>query len=431
MEPVKYKLGLSLSGGGYRAAAFHLGTLRALKTLGVLQKVDVISTISGGSITGAYYCLNKDDFDGFDKQLYEKLRHADVVNQLVGSWIFVRALLFVLLFAGTGIYLLFTPYAWASLLVLALFVVLLLKFQFRIFPASKGIEEIYDKFLYQKKTLCDLPPSPCLVIGSTNLQTARPFIFSFDRMEDSKYKKLATPILFNHHSFPIARAVMASSCVPFAFTPVEIDRKYFVVPGDADIVHPRLVDGGVYDNQGIHKIVQKGHYSCPVVIVSDAGGGSKGESFFRNTISLLITTVDVFMDRIKKAQMIDDVYNNAAGPGREIAYLSLGWEADNLIPGFIKAMSEKQVIPAVLQAHHLAPDWIAAPLAYATQIKSHLEQRTGYAAVAKPTPEEKTIARNVTTNLKGLSKEKIEALIKQAEALTTIQVKLYCPSIFN
>lgn len=63
----EHKLGLSLSGGGYRAAAFHLGTIRKLQQMGILERVDVISTISGGSITGAYYCLQKDDYAGFEK----------------------------------------------------------------------------------------------------------------------------------------------------------------------------------------------------------------------------------------------------------------------------------------------------------------------------------------------------------------------------
>lgn len=51
------KIGLALSGGGYRAAAYHIGTLRALNRLGILDKVDVISAVSGGSITAAYYVL--------------------------------------------------------------------------------------------------------------------------------------------------------------------------------------------------------------------------------------------------------------------------------------------------------------------------------------------------------------------------------------
>ena len=66
------KIGLALSGGGYRAAAYHIGTLRALRKLGILDKVDVISSVSGGSITAAYYALNKDNFDEFEQTFKEK-----------------------------------------------------------------------------------------------------------------------------------------------------------------------------------------------------------------------------------------------------------------------------------------------------------------------------------------------------------------------
>ena len=47
------KLGLALSGGGFRATAFHLGVLKRLRELGILGKVSVVSTVSGGSIAGA------------------------------------------------------------------------------------------------------------------------------------------------------------------------------------------------------------------------------------------------------------------------------------------------------------------------------------------------------------------------------------------
>ena len=53
------RIGLALSGGGYRAAAYHIGALRALHKLGVLDKVDVISSVSGGSITAASYALHE------------------------------------------------------------------------------------------------------------------------------------------------------------------------------------------------------------------------------------------------------------------------------------------------------------------------------------------------------------------------------------
>jgi predicted acylesterase/phospholipase RssA len=52
---VTHPFGLALSGGGFRAAAYHLGVLRRLRELGLLAQVDVVSTVSGGSIVGAYW----------------------------------------------------------------------------------------------------------------------------------------------------------------------------------------------------------------------------------------------------------------------------------------------------------------------------------------------------------------------------------------
>ena len=52
------RLGLALSGGGFRAAAFHLGTFLKLRELGLLDKVDVISCVSGGSIAGGFLAAN-------------------------------------------------------------------------------------------------------------------------------------------------------------------------------------------------------------------------------------------------------------------------------------------------------------------------------------------------------------------------------------
>ena len=52
-----FKLGLALSGGGFRSALFHVGMLARLAELDLLRKVDVISSVSGGSIIAAYYYL--------------------------------------------------------------------------------------------------------------------------------------------------------------------------------------------------------------------------------------------------------------------------------------------------------------------------------------------------------------------------------------
>ncbi len=51
------KLGLALAGGGYRASLFHLGVLRRMAELDLLRRVELLSTVSGGSIVGALYLL--------------------------------------------------------------------------------------------------------------------------------------------------------------------------------------------------------------------------------------------------------------------------------------------------------------------------------------------------------------------------------------
>jgi NTE family protein len=67
-------VGLALSGGGSRAIAFHLGCLRALHDRGVLDRVRVVSGVSGGSVMSALWAYADDDFDAFDARVRELLR---------------------------------------------------------------------------------------------------------------------------------------------------------------------------------------------------------------------------------------------------------------------------------------------------------------------------------------------------------------------
>lgn len=79
-------IGLALSGGGSRAVAFHLGCLRALEDLGVLPSIDVMSTISGGSVIGAYYaCTPQASFSEFEQRVREFLSkgfESEILRQL-------------------------------------------------------------------------------------------------------------------------------------------------------------------------------------------------------------------------------------------------------------------------------------------------------------------------------------------------------------
>ena len=426
------KLGLSLSGGGYRAAAFHLGTLRKLHEMGILHQVDVMSTISGGSITGAYYCLNNKDFAAFEKHMLEALGSKNVIKQVFLSFTFIRTLLFLLLFLVPAIYVLFTPYAWLSIILIALMLYLFVRFQFAIFPVSKEVEKAYDKFFYNQATLSQLTNKPLLAIGSTNLQTARPFTFSRLKMEDSSYAFMDPPVRFKNDDFPIARAVMASSCVPFAFTPVHIHKDFYEQPADMIRVNPQLVDGGVYDNQGIQKITQlNSMYGCDIIITSDAGNKLPFQGSYNNLVILLIRTMDVFMARIKNFQMIQDIYDNAATANRQIAYLSLGWNLEQCIPGFINNLASGKITEEVIEAHQFKPEWVADPNRYRKELTTYLENEVNYKVILQRNlkPPQLTIARNVGTNLTPLSKEELTYLAIQAANLTELQVRLYCPTL--
>ena len=50
-------IGVCLSGGGYRATVYHLGALWRLNELGMLEEVESITSVSGGSILAGHLGL--------------------------------------------------------------------------------------------------------------------------------------------------------------------------------------------------------------------------------------------------------------------------------------------------------------------------------------------------------------------------------------
>ena len=125
------KIGLALSGGGYRATAYHIGTFRALKKMGLLEKIGVISTNSGGSITGACYALYHRDYEQFEKTVLEGVKKS-VIKSIITSWMFYVPTLIILSSLLFGICLMFTSYAWVSLAILITALLVILFFQFKI-----------------------------------------------------------------------------------------------------------------------------------------------------------------------------------------------------------------------------------------------------------------------------------------------------------
>lgn len=87
---------ISLSGGGYRAAMFHLGTLSYLNRIllpngkSLLDVVNTISTISGGSITGLWYMMHVckgEDIDTCFKNLFQILCNVDMPQSVMNSFL--------------------------------------------------------------------------------------------------------------------------------------------------------------------------------------------------------------------------------------------------------------------------------------------------------------------------------------------------------
>jgi NTE family protein len=116
---------------------------------------------------------------------------------------------------------------------------------------------------------------------------------------------------------------------------------------------------------------------------------------------------------------------------RPIAYFSLGWRIQRLIPGFIDNMKKQLILPEVLFAHGLKKEWIDDPEKHRQVIQQHLESGIGYESVlAKDlTDDEWNLARRTGTNLTSLSQKRIGCLIRHAANLTELQVRLYCPGI--
>ncbi|WP_448103472.1 patatin-like phospholipase family protein [Pedobacter panaciterrae] len=426
------RFGIALSGGGYRAAGFHLGTLKKLYELGLLERLDVMSTISGGSITGAAYCLNKKSFDDFEKDMVSLLSTKNVIGYLFTSWEFIRlAIVGILVFALT-LFLLFTSLAPLAIFPFPVLLVILFKYQFTIFPVSKIIERAYDLYFYKGAKLMDLCAEPEIAIGSTNLQTGRQFTFSKRKMEDSYYAYLNPPIKFKCEEFPVARAVIASSCVPFAFSPVVIGQDFFADPRQAQVVQPYLIDGGVYDNQGIHKITQhNSSYACHILLVSDAGNVWPMVGLYQNTVVLLLRTVELFMGRIKNFQMIQSIYQKNSS--KQIAYQSLGWDLKACIPGFVNNLKQGNVGQNTVLSHGI-------PLGYLEDVE--LRQEDIATILAKNckvndllkfelSEDRLNAIRNIGTNLIPIRKDLVEDMITHSAAITELQLRLYCPSLFD
>ena len=240
---------LAFSGGGTRAAAFAYGVLEELRDTklpgdgahSLLNEVDVISSVSGGSVTAAAYGLYGDRvFDMLEPAFLKRNVQSSLVLQTLNP--------------------LHWPALWSST-----------------YGRSELMADFYDRTLFHGATFDALRTNggPFLVINGTDITTGTRFDFtqhSFDLIcsDVSKY--------------PLASAVAASSAVPGALTPItlknfaggcgctapdwigaalqrdvgRISRRARVLSSYLDSTnrpYVHLVDGGVSDNIGLQPMI--------------------------------------------------------------------------------------------------------------------------------------------------------------------------------
>lgn len=204
---------LTLSGGGTRAAAFSYGVLKALREkqitwprdsgrkVRLLDEVDVISSVSGGSFTAAYYGLFGDAvFTDFE----QKFLYRNIQGELF--WAVAN------------------PLNWTRLLS----------------PRFDRIDlaaELYHETVFEQKTFADIQrrsPRPFIVMNATNMTTGAQFSFRQEQFDI---------IGSDLGSYPVANGVAASSAFPLLLNPVTLQNH----PAPAGFELPRWISLGLED----------------------------------------------------------------------------------------------------------------------------------------------------------------------------------------
>lgn len=286
------KVGLGLSGGGFRASFYHLGVLARLAELDVLRHVEVLSCVSGGSIVGACYWLalrRRLVEAGTGARAGNPVDYLALVNELIEH--FEAAV-------ATGLRERVQGGKLATLRNL-----LWHKGALDSETAASYLEEAFyrplmpgDGPLYMDQLVFEPPDHdptraggegfnptkhnwlrtdnvPVLVLNATTVNTGHAWQFTPTWMGESPWSvhEVADTVpRLEWHGYdadagwrmPLARAVSASAGVPGIFKPLRIEDFY----PDLDV---ELVDGGVYDNQGVVALLA---HNCNVLLVSDAVG---------------------------------------------------------------------------------------------------------------------------------------------------------------
>jgi NTE family protein len=282
------RIGLALSGGGFRAAAFHLGVFKKLHELGLLWKVDLLTCVSGGSIAGAFLALNWGKDDAISK-LEDYLGSASIaVSSVIGG--------------------------------------VLDPFSGRLDKLAKS----YERDLFGKRSLDILKDGPRIYLNSTNMSTGNMFFFVAGGGGDSEMGEHELGVL-PAGGFRISRAVAASSAFPPVFPPMKIkEKQYPASRGD----YVTLTDGGVYDNLGVNPLFRTKRNRIDYAIVSDGGKPFMIDETPTEAGSIVLKeAIGILMEQVRGLQFKRLELSHAAGQGPKSIWFSIDSREGEVNPG--------------------------------------------------------------------------------------------------
>lgn len=225
-------IALALSGGGSRALAFHLGCMRALHDRGVLEKVQVVSAVSGGSVIAGLYVYQQQSFESFDQTVVRLLQRGlqrDALRHLLSPGLLARVLASNLVARPAATMARLRrkkpPFRrWAS----------------RTDALEAALREVFGALELPEVARAGVD----IVFNACELRTGSAFRFSNELSGGWRSGTVS------NNKISVAHAVTYSAAYPLILP--AIDREYSFIDGTStQVKRVVLTDGGVYDNLGI------------------------------------------------------------------------------------------------------------------------------------------------------------------------------------
>jgi NTE family protein len=366
-EATAPKIGLALSGGGSRAIAFHLGCLRALNRLGLLDRIDVLSTVSGGSVIGACFHAHQGDFASFEKKMREILSRG-LVRRMCRKLFSPLGLKVAGAFALIGFVAFCVAVVRIVLSVLTLITPRSISRHFeqieirsplhRFASRTSLLEAALDDLLFGGASLSDLPAKPHLVINASELRTGSAFRFGTMESGSWRWGKL------RRNDVAVAHAVAASAAYPL-FLPAFDESFTFDNKGTLKSDRVILTDGGIYDNLGLGCLwpdrspdVSLNVVSVDTIICCSAGYGLRQEPPSQFFFARMLSVFSTLFDRAQNASIHRLHEAQRAGQIKNFIFPYLG-QLDKALPNppaDLVRREEAHAYPTNFNA--MSPDWI-------------------------------------------------------------------------